>query len=78
MPTEDKPKCPDCETELVLVDGKLPEKCAKCGFYLKGFPAFTRWFGVAAKQFEKGTKKKTAPADDDSPLAALGSMFGGE
>lgn len=76
MPEEQKPKCPDCETELILVDGKLPEKCAKCGFHLKGFGGFSRWFGVAAKQFEtkKPTPKKTT--DDDSPLTALGSMFG--
>jgi ribosomal protein L37AE/L43A len=78
MPENDKPKCPDCDVEIVLVEGKMPDKCAKCGFHLKGFGGFSRWFQVAARNFEKETadkkKKKTQEEGSDSPLAALGDL----
>lgn len=65
----EKPVCPECDTELVEVDGKLPDKCAKCNFTLKGFPEFERWVAAIAK---KGKKKGSS--DSGSIFSALGEI----
>lgn len=52
---EEKPKCPECDTEFVLVDGKVPDKCAKCGFAIGAYQPFRRLLKAFAKE-EKGTK----------------------
>lgn len=74
MPEEPKPKCPKCETELVLVEGKLPPRCGKCDFLLVGHSDFQDWFDVAIK---KSAKKKSPSTDtgNDSPFANLGKIF---
>lgn len=53
-----KPKCPGCDVELVLVDGKPPEECGKCGFVIEGYDVFSNWFKKAMKAYEDG---KTPP-----------------
>lgn len=58
------PKCPECDTELVLINGEPPEKCAKCGFVLEGYEVFFRWFKKAMKAYEDG---KTPPKPPDTP-----------
>lgn len=67
-PEISKPKCPECDTELIAIDGKLPDECAKCHFVLSGFPEFKRWMDA----YEKG-KKPAGP----EPAAKRGSIFGG-
>lgn len=47
---QQKPQCPECDTELILVNGKLPEECAKCGFDLSGFEIFQRMYNVVKKK----------------------------
>ena len=44
-----KPKCPECDVELVLVDGKLPEKCEKCGFNIAAYQPLKRMLSAFAK-----------------------------
>lgn len=56
--TQEKPKCPECDTELILVNDKLPEECAKCGFDLSGFQIFERMYKVIKK---KETPPKPEP-----------------
>lgn len=58
---EEKPKCPECGVELVLVENNLPEKCEKCGFLIKGYKPFLRWFQQAVKDSKpkEPPKKKT-------------------
>lgn len=74
MPEDPKPKCPKCETELVLVEGKLPPRCQKCNFLLAGWGDFAEWFDVAVKK--TAPKKKTsAESGSDSPFAHLGKVF---
>ena len=77
--TEDKKKdeipslkCPECKTELVLVNGKPPEECAKCGFVLDGYDLFKRWL-KAAKEEETPEPKPEPKAEPKSrnPLANL-------
>lgn len=65
-PAIPKPKCPECDTELVLVEGKPPDECGKCGFLLSGYPEFQRWISAALKAITP-----TAPATRPSPLAGL-------
>lgn len=57
-----KPKCPECDTELVLVNNDLPEKCSKCGFVIDGFDAFSRWFKLAMKKAKEGEPPPPPPA----------------
>ncbi len=57
-PVPPKPKCPECDTELVLVNGQIPEKCAKCDFQLDGWEPFLRWFKKAKELTEKKEEKK--------------------
>lgn len=61
------PKCPECDTELVLIDGKPPEACAKCGFTLEGFETFFRWFKKAMKAWEDGKTPPEPPPDTPVP-----------
>ena len=70
---EEKPKCPECDTELVLVEDKPPQKCPKCGFLLQGFGQFERWVKAATKRSKKKATSQTD--DDDSPFAALGKIL---
>jgi hypothetical protein len=43
VPVPAKIKCPECDTELVPVNGEPPEECPKCHFVLSGWPEFQRW-----------------------------------
>lgn len=70
MPEEKKPKCPECETELVLIDGKLPKKCAKCGFQIAAGKQFDRLMDAYFKN-KKKQKPETEEDDDDSFFGAL-------
>ena len=54
-----KPKCPECDVELVTVDGKLPEKCAKCGFNIAAYGPFRRLLEAYAKEKKPGSKEKS-------------------
>jgi transcription initiation factor TFIIIB Brf1 subunit/transcription initiation factor TFIIB len=56
-PEPPKPKCPSCETELVLVNNELPEKCAKCGFVIEGYSIFENWFAKAMAKYEKAKEQ---------------------
>jgi hypothetical protein len=56
-----KPKCPECSTELVLINNELPEKCAKCGFVIEGFGVFERWFKLAMKAWKEGEQPPPPP-----------------
>ena len=68
MPEPVKPKCPECETELVLVENEMPEQCAKCGFLIKGYLPFLRWF----RQAQKDTQPAPAPKKKSrNPFASL-------
>jgi hypothetical protein len=52
MPPEKPPnklKCPECDTELVLVNEEAPEECPKCGFVLAGWDGFGRWMKAYLK-----------------------------
>lgn len=75
MPDEVKPKCPECATELVLVEGKIPDKCPKpeCGFPLKGYAPFKRWLTAAIKE-AKPAKTGKKDDDDDNPFSALANL----
>lgn len=77
MPDASKPKCPSCETELVLIDGKIPDKCPKpeCGFVLKGYAGFKQWLATALKELKpaKPANKKDDD-DDDSPFSSLAQL----
>lgn len=66
-----KPKCPECGTELVLVDGKLPDECAKCKFVLDGFEDYQRWFKAAWKAAKAGDTPPPPP-----PAPKRRSLFG--
>lgn len=75
----DKPKCPECDTEIMMVkDGDKvvpPDACAKCGFRLKGFPGFKRWIAAAFKEFKAQQKKEHKSSDDnDDFLSFLGNL----
>lgn len=73
MGADEKPKCPECDTEIVMVkDGDkivTPDTCAKCGFRLKGFTGFQRWLKAAMK--EAKPKPTTKKDDDDDVLSSL-------
>lgn len=69
----EKPTCPECDTEVVLVENKLPEKCPKCGFLFQGFPMFERWVKAATKRQRKQSQKKDD--ENESPFAALGRLL---
>lgn len=69
---EEKPKCPECETELVLVEGKPPEKCAKCGLNLRAYSGLARILDVYEKN--KSKKKKQTESEDDGFLSILGKL----
>lgn len=56
-----KPKCPECDTELVLVNNELPDKCAKCGFVLDGWESFFRWHKLAQKKLKEGEQPPSPP-----------------
>lgn len=64
----EKPKCPECQVELVLVENELPEKCEKCGFLIKGYLPFLRWFKQAVKD---ATPKETPKKKTSNPLSGL-------
>ena len=66
----EKPKCPECETELVEVNGKMPEECAKCGFDLAGFPIFERMWNVIKKK-EKPPEPEVIAQPRKKGLAGL-------
>lgn len=68
-PPPPKPKCPECGTEIVLVNNDLPETCAKCGFILDGYEPFSRWM----RAYEKS---KTPETPTPAPRKKAG-MFGG-
>lgn len=74
---DDKPKCPECDTEIVMVkDGdKLvpPDNCSKCGFRLKGFAGFNRWLRAAMK-INTPPKKETKDDDKDDFLSELRNL----
>ena len=64
-PNPPVPKCPnpDCNLDLVLINGELPEKCEKCGFVLTGWTEFFEsWFKTAMK-----LHKATEPAPPAPP-----------
>lgn len=66
-----KPKCPECDTELVLIDGKPPEECAKCGFVLAGyFDIFERWM-AAWKKKNMPEPEPVARPTSKNPFARL-------
>ena len=68
---EEKPKCPECQVELVLVNNEMPEKCEKCGFLIKGYQPFLRWF----KQAQKDTTPAPEPKKKSSnPFASLSEL----
>lgn len=70
---DEKPKCPECDTELVLIEGKNPEKCDKCGFVLAGFAGFERW--LAAIEKKRTAKKKASAAKEGTGIFdALGKL----
>jgi len=74
---DEKPKCPACETELVLIEGKLPDKCPKpeCGFVLKGFAAFEKWLEIALKRAKaKQPRPPKKDDDDDSQFSVLANL----
>ena len=77
MPVDPKPKCPECDTEYVLVDGKPPAECAKCKFPFTTYVGFNRLFTAAVKDWRaKNPKKGGQPAEEDSffdSLRELGS-----
>ena len=58
------PHCPECDTELVMVNDKPPESCAKCGFTLEGYDTFFRWFKKAMTAYEEGRKPPEPPKDE--------------
>lgn len=64
MAEQEKPKCPECGTEVVMLkEGDkivAPKECAKCGFRLSGFSGFKRWFAAAAREYETDQRKKKA------------------
>lgn len=62
---QDKPKCPECDTEIVLVDGKPPDECAKCKFPFKTFAGFNRLFTAAVKEWRAKNPKKGGGAGDE-------------
>lgn len=66
---DDKPKCPECDTQLVLVDGKPPEECQNCHFLLAGFPDFMRWLKAATKLTDAAKPK---PKGRSSPFGGFG------
>jgi len=67
--SDEKHLCPECETELVLIDGALPEKCAKCGFPLKQYQPFRRLLNAFTKE-----AKKAAPPDKKKSSGILGFL----
>ena len=74
MVDEAKPKCPNCETELVLVEGKPPARCAKCGILMSGFPDFMKWLEAGIEKIGAKRKKDNKTDDDESPFAILGRI----
>lgn len=69
----EKPKCPKCGVELVLVkEGEmetLPKKCEKCNFRIQGFDQFLDWLETASEKVtekKKAAKKKATSGEDDS------------
>lgn len=77
MPPSDdkkpKPKCPECETEIVLTNDEMPDECGKCGMMLKGFPQFIRWLSAWEKM---KAQKKPASKKTGNPLADFFSLGG--
>lgn len=53
--------CPECDTELVPVNGEPPEECPKCGFVLAGWDAFQRWVKAWFKKNPPQEPKKEEP-----------------
>ena len=68
---DEKPKCPECQTELVLIEGKVPEECQKCGFLLKGYEPFKRWLTAALKENKPKTPEKKQSKNPFSILSEL-------
>ena len=71
-PPTPKLTCPECETEIVLVDNKLPAKCAKCQFPIAEYSPFERLMNAYVKQLEKANKllKEKQPTEED-PLPSF-------
>ena len=76
MTDEKKPKCPSCGTELVLVEGKIPDKCPNpdCGFVFKGYATFKQWLATAMKELKPAKPASKKDDDDDSPFSVLGQL----
>lgn len=78
--TSPEPKCPECETKLVLLEGKLPEKCEKCGFVLAGYTDYKRWNAAlekekeAEKQAEKKKKESEKKPSSGGVFSSLGKL----
>jgi hypothetical protein len=53
----------------VLIDGALPEKCAKCGFPLKQYQPFRRLLNAFTKE-----AKKSAPPEKKKSSGILGFL----
>ena len=51
-----KPKCPECQVEL---EGD-PDVCAKCGFLIKDYRSFFRFFKRATSDMEAEKQAKEA------------------
>ena len=74
------PRCPECDTELVMVNDKPPAECAKCDFTLEGYDVFFRWFKKAMKAYEEGKKPPEMPDTPAVPVTRKGilSRLGGK
>lgn len=69
MLEEKKPKCPECGIEL---EG-TPDECAKCGFPLAQYPAFSRLFkrSIKALREEEEEEQRQNPTKKPSVLDSV-------
>jgi hypothetical protein len=69
------PKCPECTTQLVLIDNKLPKKCEKCGFLLEGYQGFKRWVKAIEKEEEAERAQKEQERKEKEQKEGGGNFF---